>query len=236
MVSGRSYVWTNSEIFSHLNHYIMTNTATNTVIGDTNVVSPLENLINDSVNGSVNQDVPKVEDEPKEEKKVITLEEATKIYRFDLAAKRVQRLAALTEKQKLLVVGNLCIIKQDVGSYKEGYYISNSSGYPFAFKVDPETVGQYTGLKDKNGKEIYEGDILVKPNRYPFFDEGKPNYVGVVEWIFSQWQYVLQCVNKDKRGISSNVNETLNDDGVEEGGNVLFEIIGNIYENPELLT
>lgn len=78
----------------------MTNTATNTVIGDTNVVSPLENLINDSVNGSVNQDVPKVEDEPKEEKKVITLEEATKIYRFDLAAKRVQRLAALTEKQK----------------------------------------------------------------------------------------------------------------------------------------
>lgn len=80
----------------------------------------------------------------------------------------------------------------------------------------------FTGLKDKRGVDIFEGDIL-SANYYPFIDEGKQNYVAIVEWIFAQFQIVLQCVNKDKRGISSGVNDCL-----QEGEH--YEVIGTIHD------
>ncbi len=112
-----------------------------------------------------------------------------------------------------------------------------------------------TGLKDKNGKLIYERDIIVIPNQYPFYDyknkedmkqdlnstegeikgESILNYIGIVEWIYSQWQYVYHCVNPNKRGISEGINQGLNDFGFDETRNTCYEVIGNIYENSELI-
>ena len=107
------------------------------------------------------------------------------------------------------------------------------SGIGFANEGEFELM-QYTGLKDKNNKEIYEGDIVVQ-NCYLWFDDGKPNYRGTVEMIYQQWQVIAHCINPNKQGISDGMNEPLNFEGFEDNEKSNWEVIGNIYENPELL-
>jgi len=77
---------------------------------------------------------------------------------------------------------------------------------------------QYTGLKDKNGKEIYEGDIVHVTD---FFHGDAKVYKGVVKFVGGYYQIEGQDIRNAPLGwiISS-------DD---------LEVIGNIYENPELL-
>lgn len=74
--------------------------------------------------------------------------------------------------------------------------------------VDPKSIGEYTGLHDKNGREIYEGDIV------------KNEYGKVME------------VQYDPRSVAFGVGDYYF--GTIGSGKIL-EIIGNIFENPELL-
>lgn len=93
---------------------------------------------------------------------------------------------------------------------------------------DNYVLQQWTGLVDEDGKEIYEGDILFA-DRYPFVDEGVVGYRAVVQFIGGGFFRTLVCTNKNKRGISDGISDLLEAD--DEG----LRVIGNVYENSELL-
>ena len=96
---------------------------------------------------------------------------------------------------------------------------STGLGYNEFIKKKKKTVGEYTGLKDINGIGIYEGDIVLA------WSEGVCAKGEVVQRIDGLWIIKLSC-DKNNRlwGICPN------EDGTSE-----VEVIGNIYENPELI-
>ena len=120
---------------------------------------------------------------------------------------------------------------EKVGEYFTAVFIVEhlTSGVWETNRVDPKTVGQFTGLTDKNGKKIFEGDMLK-----PFDDEidkmvvefrhgsfmlclyGERGYMGEGGWVEDGNYGVFEC-------------EPLSSYGDD------IEVIGNIHDNPELL-
>lgn len=98
----------------------------------------------------------------------------------------------------------------------------------YCFQVDKTTVGQYTDLKDKNGKRIFEGDILTIARK----TDGMGTYYVptlaspvkvVVKWDFCGWMWETLC--EDKRYLHF----------PDAWCHFECEIVGNIHDNPELL-
>lgn len=154
--------------------------------------------------------------------------------------------------------------REDTGDWIEGFYVRESNHAAFtselkykhfivkdefmdwglgglhSYKVIPETIGQYTGMTDKNGKSIFEGDIIRTQPFYdkPYSDKRKSKqFIGVVEWKTRKF----------------NGNDVYPEQIFEAKWNVCFseefgkyvhsswsdfwgcEVIGNIHDNPELL-
>lgn len=93
----------------------------------------------------------------------------------------------------------------------------------FEFEVDPETVGQYTGITDDNEKKIFEGDILGVTNDDPDYD-----YITKVYLDCDTLCVDVQGQDYDCTSIGFAIE--IWDDECDQ-----VEIIGNIYDNPELL-
>lgn len=108
------------------------------------------------------------------------------------------------------------------GTWVYGYlcdknYI-NSPELEGEFLIDPETVCQYTGLTDKNGRKIFEGDIIS-------FDYELSNWGRIARVLFEDGEYRYRAITNAADLYDCRIC----------GENDRCEIIGNIFDNPELI-
>lgn len=104
--------------------------------------------------------------------------------------------------------------------YKNHGCVMISPNEDKCYKVDPDTVCEYTGLTDKNGKKVFEGDIVTVHIDY---DDGllfgiNKNDIGVIRWDNESSRYYIES---DKETYYAT--------------EWFVEVIGNKFDNPELL-
>ena len=121
--------------------------------------------------------------------------------------------------------------RADTKEWVEGYHFMGFTGIPYIlvlhdhilrmtefYEVILETVGQFTGLLDKHGRKIFEGDIVVTcPSPLSISDGSDASKRRIVDYgVYTGMCYSAMCRKRSK---------------VEK----FYKIVGNIHDNPELL-
>ncbi|MFM7810855.1 MAG: YopX family protein [Acinetobacter junii] len=110
-------------------------------------------------------------------------------------------------------------------------YIDNVFIGPITNNEPNPINSQFTGLLDINGVEIYEGD-LITADCYPFYSDGELNYIAEVQYIddpdYLGWYYDLHVVSDRVRGSACG-------SGLPDLTGMKLTVIGNIYQNSELV-
>jgi len=112
-------------------------------------------------------------------------------------------------------------------------YIKDCNGYNMLYTpVNHNTIGQFTGLYDKNGEEIYEGDILLWTRKNVHI-EGCPvrDFADRCEIFYDDDDCAFRFKHKLDCGSCSGL-LNFSDDRADES---YIEVIGNIHDNPELM-
>ena len=134
-------------------------------------------------------------------------------------------------------------VKGDLLQYLDGtVYIGDNKGpwtddgfhnsdYTRVEIVDPNTVCQFTGFLDKNGKEIYEGDVL-RSDTYPFSLTERneyDNYYGAIGWSDKEALFYIVAIKNHKSsviGISDGITDVISQNKMQD-----FEVIGNVHDD-----
>ena len=117
---------------------------------------------------------------------------------------------------------------------KDGFCDWNFEPPIEAIEIDPETVCQYTGLLDMNGKKIFEGDIL-KGDIYPYKYNDEFNYYAVVVWMEKYSAFGIMTRKAAGSNVFGNADGDIELFANFEFESKDFEVIGNLYDNSELL-
>lgn len=139
----------------------------------------------------------------------------------------------------------------DNGEWVEGYLFKQwnrtfllwgmTGDVPNMTEVVPETVGQYTGLTDKNGKKIFEGDIVEYSDEECYYPEEYTEFIG--EIVFEKGAFGIGC----REDLPIDLDYWCNNDNFVSLWEIywnlnccdhelpMLEVIGNIHDTPELL-
>lgn len=122
--------------------------------------------------------------------------------------------------------------------------ISENTGMGDRYEIDPETVGQFTGLTDKNGTKIFEGDVFVPYYVTPngeVTEELDHDSLGIIKWGTAAYVFGKGQQGPDfpiRAYVATEFDYYLPNFGevYKYSNNIaLGEVIGNIFDNPKLL-